>query len=245
MQKTLLAASLAAVIGMGGSAYAADIYSGGSSLKDAPAVMPDTSWTGFYVGVGIGAGMFDDNLKSSLTYHRNNDDPSAGVDGLGGEGIFGTVQVGYDKQFGRWVGGIFFDYDFSNINSKISIDSASWKVNLNDMWSAGGRLGYLVNNDTLVYVLGAYTQANFGLPSGLRGGDRDGYSVGGGIETHLSGNWFLKGEYRFTSLGTETIFDKSTECYTLKVTDQSDIQTARLVLSYKADIFGRDVTPLK
>ena len=38
MQKTILAATLAAALGMGGTAYAADLN--GGSLKDAPAYVP-------------------------------------------------------------------------------------------------------------------------------------------------------------------------------------------------------------
>ncbi len=110
------------------------------------------------------------------------------------------------------------------------------------MWSVGGRIGYLLNPETLAYFLAAYTQANFDLsaPIPLRGGNPDGYSLGGGLETKLGGNWSLKGEYRFTVLNTDTL---SSSCP--RVTDQADIQTGRLVLSYKADIFGRDYTPLK
>ena len=54
MQKTLAAAMLAATLGMGGGAFAADVYSSGG-MKDAPFAIPETSWTGFYAGVNMGA----------------------------------------------------------------------------------------------------------------------------------------------------------------------------------------------
>ena len=74
MQKTLAAATLAAVLGMSGGAYAADLSAGGS-MKDAPAYVPDTgSWTGFYLGAGVGGAMTNDDFKGSLT--KNNNDPS-------------------------------------------------------------------------------------------------------------------------------------------------------------------------
>ena len=53
MQKTLVAASFAALLGMGASASAADIYSGGS-LKDGPVYAPVNTWTGFYFGANGG-----------------------------------------------------------------------------------------------------------------------------------------------------------------------------------------------
>ena len=236
MQKALIAAALAAALGMGANAHAADMYSSGG-MKDGPIAVVENTWTGFYVGVGLGGAAVNHDITISDRWGD-----SAELNGIGGTGIFGTVEVGYDRQFGRIVGGIFFDYDFADLSSDFKIDGTTVaSIKLNDMWSVGGRIGYLVNPDTLAYFLAAYTQANFDLPSGLRGGNPDGYSLGGGLETKLGGNWFLKGEYRFTVLNTDTIF--SSYCY--RVTDQTDIQTGRLVLSYKADIFGRDYTPLK
>ena len=130
MQKTILAATLAAVLGMGGTAYAADLN--GGSLKDAPYV-PETSWTGFYLGAGGGGAMTNDDLKLSDTYkNKSRKNSSAEVKGLGGEGGFGSVQVGYDRQFGGFVAGVFFDYDFDSVNGDISITDngkthkASW-----------------------------------------------------------------------------------------------------------------------
>ncbi len=243
MQKTLAAATLAAVLGMSGGAYAADLSAGGS-MKDASAYVPDTgSWTGFYLGVGGGGGAVNHDVKASIT--QNNQDPSLELNGLGGDGGFGTVEVGYDRQFGRFVGGVFFNYDFTNIGTSASISGlGSASYDLNGLWSAGGRFGYLVNQNTLAYVLGAYSQAQFSLsPKVISDQTYSGFSVGGGLETHLGGNWFAKVEYRFTGLDTQTLFNAGG----LKITDDADIQEGRFVLSYKADLFGmsHDLTPLK
>ncbi len=250
MQKTLVAATLAAVLGMSGGAYAADLAAAGGSMKDAPAYVPETIWTGFYVGAGIAGGMSNDDLKGSIT--GKNNDPSLEVNGLGGEGVAGTVEVGYDRQFGRFVGGVFFDYDFSNITGDFAVNPgwATYKESwtLNDSWSVGGRSGYLVNPSTLVYSLLAYTQAEYSVPTGLQNPVREGVSVGGGFETHLSGNWFLKAEYRYTDLNSVTLYNQNFGKgeVNVKLTDQADIQSGRLVHSYKADIFGGGgVIPLK
>lgn len=244
MQKALVAAALAAGLGMSGTAFAADLN--GGSLKDGPiSLAPAAGWTGFYLGVGIGGGAAVDDLKARATPIEEIYDPSAEVNGLGGEGIFGTVQVGYDRQYGRFVGGVFFDYDFTNISSDVRVGSYKATFDLNDEWSIGGRGGYLVNSETLVYGLVAYTQANFSVPAGLTGDTRDGYTLGAGLETRLGGNWFLKGEYRYTQLSEETLFNQRIYGWNVKLTDQTDIQSGRLVLSYKADIFGHDLSPLK
>jgi outer membrane immunogenic protein len=228
-----------------GSAQAADLRTG--SLKDAPEYLPASTWTGFYLGVGGGGGAVNNTIAATDSY-------GSGLEfsGIGGTGGFGTVQVGYDRQLDQhFVVGVFFDYDFANIESSLSVngygDSAKISHTLTDSWTVGGRVGYLVNANTLVYGLAGYTEAHFdvGLPFGLSdglayNGDYSGWTAGAGIETNLGGSWFLKGEYRFTSLDEKTLLSGS---YgegdgTFKVTNQPDIQTGRLVLSYKLNGVG-------
>jgi len=251
---------LTGAIALATAANAADIYSGGG-LKDGPVALEANTWTGFYVGVGGGGGAVnhDINLTQSFTYFDYpTETTSADLNGIGGDGAFGTVEVGYDRQFGRFVGGIFFNYDFTDISSQLKLsspfNSVSASYDLDSMWSVGGRLGYLVNPSTLAYVLGAYTEASFSASSLLKSagiGDHDysGFTVGGGLETKLGGNWFLKAEYRFTSLDKETLFSASSisECCTstFRVTDEADIHQGRVVLSYKFNSFGSDYTPMK
>jgi outer membrane immunogenic protein len=248
MQKTIFAAALAATIGMG-SAQAADLRTTGS-LKDAPEYVPASTWTGFYLGVGGGGGAVNHDLKAGLNF---DDYFNAGADlnGIGGMGGFGTVQVGYDRQIDQhFVVGVFFDYDFANIESSLTVnfgeDSAKISHTLTDSWTAGGRVGYLVNANTMVYGLAGYTEAHFDtstpafirLPSSVTNGDFSGWTAGAGIETNLGGSWFLKGEYRFTSLDEKTLFSISDGENSFKITDQPDIQTGRLVLSYKLNTTG-------
>jgi outer membrane immunogenic protein len=232
MQKYLAAAAIAAALGMSGQASAADLYSGGG-LKDGPAIV--TSWTGFYIGVGGGGGAVNHDIKVNVDGYR-----VAEINGLGGEGGLGTVEAGYDRQFGRFVAGVFFNFDFTSISTSINVLGGGVKADLDNMWTLGGRVGYLVNPDTLAYVLAGYTQANFSLPSGIRGDNPSGFSVGGGLETKLDGHWFLKAEYRFTSFDTETL---ASSRY-FSVTSDTDVHTGRFVLSYKG-LFEQDFVPLK
>jgi outer membrane immunogenic protein len=260
MRNATFLATRAAVLGCG-VAHAAEL-----SLKDtadAAVVVTPNTWTGFYVGVGGGGGAVNHDLKASDTFieeYETEFTTKAELDGVGGDGGFGTVEVGYDRQIrDNIVIGAFFDFDFDSIGSSASIslsdccgDSLSHKVSLdlNNMWSVGGRIGYLVNPNTMAYAFGAYTQADFDLPQGLTNGTFSGFSVGGGLETRLRGNWFLKAEYRFTSLDQQTLFDKTfgycgEECDHIKVTDEPDIHTGRFVISYKFNPFDRDHEPLK
>ena len=96
-------------------------------------------------------------------------------DGIGGEGIFGTLQAGYDWHVKpRVVFGLFGDFDFSAISTEFDFDagingdnflSGSGELDMNWMWTIGARLGFLATPDTLVYLLAGYTQADFDDPS--------------------------------------------------------------------------------
>ncbi len=220
------------------AANAADMYASPvGGLKDVPAYIPGVEWTGFYLGAGGGGGATSQDLKILAPWGT-----LAEANGIGGMGGFGTVQIGYDRQFSpRFLAGVFADYDFSAIDSKVSFfnGAGSFAFNLNDSWTVGGRLGYLLNPNTLAYALGGYTQATFDLPVGTHNSTFEGYTVGAGLETNVTGNVFLKAEYRFTGLDTQTIFKE----WCFKVTDQPDIQTGRLVLTYKLNPIGYE--PLK
>ncbi|MFT4080346.1 outer membrane protein [Rhodomicrobium sp.] len=250
MKKTFIAtASVAALFAMGGSAIAGDLYAKGG-YKDAPVVVAEPTWTGFHVGLGVGAEAVNHDLDFS-EYYGSNSQSLAGLDGISATGVIGTVEVGYDRQYGNFVGGVFFNYDFGD---DVSTDAHLGPINASfkqtDSWTVGGRLGYLVNPSTLAYVLGGYTESTFELGVSEFGFSKDvdysGWTIGGGLQTRLGGNWFLKGEYRYTEFDTNSY--KFEECensgYKLKV--DTSVQTARLVLSYKADLFGGELpVPLK
>jgi len=248
MKKTLIAtASVAALLAMGGSALAGDLYAKGG-YKDAPVVAPETTWTGFYLGLGVGGAAVNHDIDASF-YRHDYKVGSVGLDGISSTGVFGTVEVGYDRQYGNVVVGVFANYDFGDdVKSTLSAsshgDSLSIDATLKDSWTVGGRVGYLVNTSTLAYVLAGYSEASVDVDH-LGSDDFTGWTVGGGLETKLGGNWFLKGEYRYTEFDTNT-YKIGDYCKSAKIDVDTSIQTARLVLSYKADLFnGATPIPLK
>jgi outer membrane immunogenic protein len=249
MKKTFVAAaSAAAIFAMSGSALAGDLYAK-SGYKDAPIVVAEPTWTGFYIGLGVGGQAVNHELSLS-EIELGVTESMADLNGVSGTGVIGTVEVGYDRQFGNIVAGVFFNYDFGDdVSSSLRIEDLNVNAKQTDSWTAGGRLGYLVNPGTLAYVLGGYTQSTFEL--GIPGfGSADdtfaGWTVGGGLETRLSGNWYLKGEYRFTEFDTNGYAAVDVVGDGFGVDVDTSVQTARLVLSYKANLFGSDLSvPLK
>lgn len=218
----------------------------------------EANWTGVSVGVGIGAGAAVHDLTIVPTVPVPF---SAGFDGIGGEGVLGTVSLGADYQFARsWVIGAFVDYDFTDIETTLGINAFGTTINgairLDDMWTVGGRIGYLTSPTTLVYGLVGYTHANvdditftatpggsltIGVPS------FDGWSVGGGMETSLAKNLTLKGEYRYTELDRGSL-DLSVIGAGLPIDIglEPSIHSGRLSINYKFNFDrGHATEPLK
>src|SRR5262245_25196712 len=78
---------------------------------------PTPKWTCFDIGGGVGGGAVVHEL--SVDYYGQN---LLTFDGVGGEGVFGTVIIGYDRLIRPgWVAGVFADYDFSNISTDVSV----------------------------------------------------------------------------------------------------------------------------
>lgn len=193
MKRVILA--LAGAMSLLSTAALAD---GMASKRGAACCDAARPWTGFYIGLGAGAGSVVHDLGGF----------GASLDGLGGEGVFGTVTVGYDRMLSsRIVAGIFADYDFvSNVSTDAAFGPFSVAVEQKNTWSIGGRLGMLTSPTTLWYGTLGYSHTefdlkgiNFNLP------DFGGYFVGAGVESQLGGPWSLKAEYRFTQFDGEEI----------------------------------------
>jgi outer membrane immunogenic protein len=209
----------------------------------APAPIYAPTWSGFYIGAGFGAGavVHDLTLRDDLGSLFD-------FDGIGGEGVLGTVVVGLDWQLGtNTVLGVFADYDFSDISTDVSFNGRSGLdghagIDLDHTWSVGARLGWLSSPSTLWYATGGYTESNFDafVSSDLTGGSRfsrdrtfSGYFVGAGVDTRIAAsNWFLRLEYRFSQFDDETIFRFDDDLGT-RVEVEPSTHTARATLTYK------------
>ncbi len=217
-------------------------------------------WTGIYLGVGGGLGIAKHDLSAGAAI----DDPlpvaaAASIDGLGGDGGLFTLGVGADYQVNRNILiGAFFDYDWFDADTKIDVAadalgaaaSASAKFNIENQWSVGGRIGFLPTNRTLLFGSAGYTQvdisdltANAALV-GVGGeggtvasiGTLSGYFLGGGAEVKLTDAVSIKGEYRYTDLGSEALEltpDLAALAPGLAATIDPTIQTGRVSLNYR------------
>ncbi|HEX5999910.1 MAG TPA: outer membrane beta-barrel protein [Hyphomicrobiaceae bacterium] len=185
-----------------------------------PAAGPN--WNGFSVGLGVGATSAVTDVSAYNGY--------VGLDGVGGEGVIGTISLGYDRVLRPgWVAGLFTDYTIGGAETDANFGDIGASFDQNYSWAIGARLGFLTNPSTLVYGTAGYTQSEFEVS--FLGGSADqtfgGYFVGAGIETYLRPNWTAKLEYRFSQYDGE---DFNTGGF-LDV--EPSTHAVRAVLSYK------------
>ena len=192
---------------------------GGNS---AYAALPAANWTGFYLGGNVGSGL-----------GRNTS--SLNVGGIGGvtdtfnlapDGFVGGGQIGYNWQAGNFVYGLEADYQASSQRDNKTcvltcspLLGAAYDARIGSFGTARGRIGYSVGS-TLFYATGGYaygttrtdvTTNTVGLLATTRvRSNRDGYAVGGGIETPFTflglfgPQWTSKTEYLYVNLGRST-----------------------------------------
>lgn len=233
MKKLVLA--LATTAALTGQAIAADMA---TKAPPPPPPAPVANWTGCYIAGSVGYGLYDNETNSRFR------DPVTGtvsvtgpnVD-VGGRGWLAGGGGGCDYQFGfgggggifgtgQFVIGVLADYYWSDMrgdrpNPFSPFFSAQEKVD--SQWAVGGRIGWLVNPNTLTYFSGGYTEAtltgtgnffnpanNTFLGSVLPGRTVHGWFLGGGVE-YQSGwipNLTWKTEYRVSEYDRADRFER-------------------------------------
>jgi outer membrane immunogenic protein len=220
MQKTLFAATFAALLGMGGAATAADVYSSGS-MKDAPVYLTPPSWAGFYIGVNGGYAWANKDFLDGQAFccELGYDEQANKLAPAGG---FGGGQIGYRIQKDRLVFGVEFDIQGSAIQDSASVSllqqaaAVSAKSELDWFGTLRGTLGYSLTDNFLVYATGGF--AFGGVKDSLSGVDgngatfastkdetRTGSVLGGGFEYKISPSISIKTEYQHIDLGKSTL----------------------------------------
>ena len=252
MKRILLAG--AALLGLIGTASAADLPRPMPAPAVAPAVVPYSNpWTGFYVGAGWGYGVSDTNSTVVA--------PGGALQGTtnnGARGWLGMADVGYDYQFNvaGWnlVAGVLADYNFGNMTGTSNFQAASGAgfntltgvEKENSFWDVGGRIGWLVTPDILSYFSGGYSDAHFqgmnfalaGVPMSTSSHNYGGWFTGAGIETRVASipGLYFNTEYRFTSYDNATLAvanSGASAVGTFSLKQQPSQQTVMSGLHYK------------
>lgn len=197
---------------------------------------PSYDWTGFYAGGALGAGSVVHDLSIN---------PGGGiidVNGIGGEGVFGEANVGYDHDFGTWVAGVMLDARYSGISTDINaaVLGIDGKAEADYGFDVLARTGMKVNQSTLAYVLGGYSWQHFDVNAAIGGAPStslidwgsSGFSLGGGLETAVTDNVTVGLEYRHTQFADKD-FSAQLGAPPGTVVVEPSFHTARLGLKYK------------
>lgn len=131
--------------------------------------------------------------------------------GGGRDGIAYGVAAGYDFQIGGAVAGLEVEYadaDTDGCEGAFLVAGDRLCANARRDLYAGGRIGFAVAPQTLLYAKAGYTNAQVGLTytnpaapaQNFRLRDElDGVRVGAGIEQKLGANLYAKAEYRYSN----------------------------------------------
>jgi outer membrane immunogenic protein len=189
---------LASCLGLG--ALLAAQCAGAADLSVAPLYKAPPSqvsqaynWTGFYIGANGGGGW-------GRSWWRDN---ATGTD-LSGGLVGGTA--GYNWQMGKAVVGLEGDLDWARLQGTATSPLCPNGCSTSDTWlsTVRGRVGYSFDR-IMPYVTGGLAVGDIraSVP-GFAGGSSTnaGWTVGGGIEFALPGNWTAKAEYLHVDLGS-------------------------------------------
>ena len=192
IMKRLLLAGVA--LSVATAASAADMQARPYSKAPPAAVVAAYNWTGFYIGAMGGGGWGTD----------------AGSGGFGG----GTVGYNWQLPGSQFVFGVEVDAAGANLKDSFTIEDAGIQATvdskINSFGSVTGRAGFAMDA-VLLYAKVGFAWGNnkttISVPAfGATSSDshtHTGYTLGGGIEYMFAPNWSAKGEYMFTSLGSE------------------------------------------
>jgi outer membrane immunogenic protein len=186
----------ASVLSLTQSASSADLT---AAITKAP-VPAAFNWTGVYVGGHVGYGWGDKNWIDRTGYFPAVDQSI--------DGILGGGQLGYNYQTGPIVLGIQGDMSWADIDGSSTSHGRTFKAEVDWLATFTGRIGYAWDR-WLFYVKGggAWVHDEFSVvefPGQRTSQTRSGWTVGGGVEVALTGNWSALVEYGYLDFGDDS-----------------------------------------
>jgi len=188
----------------------------------APAAYAPYNWTGVYVGINAG-GAWGNSDWSGFAFSNS---PSGGMVG-------GTVGYNWQGAGNPWVFGIEGDIDWTGIKDSGACGTAFSCQTKNDwLGTVRGRVGYAWDR-FLPYFTGGVAFGNVDANRTAFAGSSDtnaGWTIGGGVEGVIVGNWTAKVEYLYVDLGDTTC--SAAACGTATKVDLQ-MSTVRAGLNYR------------
>jgi outer membrane immunogenic protein len=145
------------------------------------------------------------------TLQDGSDGDSEGRDGF----VYGGA-IGYDVQLGGLVAGVEAELTDSTTRARSYNALAAgdrFQVEAGRDIYVGGRLGYVISPQAMIYGKAGYTnarvEARYDDPTlSIRDdADLDGFRVGAGLEYNITPSAYVKGEYRYSHYGEIEDYD--------------------------------------
>jgi outer membrane immunogenic protein len=238
---------LCALIGVGGSALAADLPPSPPRVPAVyvPAVVPVYNWTGVYIGGNLGAAWTQGKLSDTLGNSWSNAQQAV---------FTGGGQVGANYQFNWAVVGIEADFDWmaNNHNSSNAVFAppvGALQFSANNRWvtTLAARFGVAADN-WLFYAKGGggwvgvsnptiTNVSTLGSISVSNSNNSSGWLAGAGVEWGFAQNWTARLEYDFLGLSSQSrtvtgILPGPTPFTDTITVSNRDVQTLTLGINY-------------
>jgi len=203
MKKHALAIAAAAIMAAAGPVVAADLEP--RPMYKAPPVLPPVqNWTGPYVGLNLGGAV--SNIDTTATARGLTTTAKGHL-----SGVIGGGQIGYNYQLSNWVFGLETDFQGSSQRANTTTMNFTETDSMPWFGTARGRIGYTPIPGWLAYATGGLAYGETKATGAVAGAGafnvsntHAGWTVGGGVEAAVFGNWTVKAEYLFIDLGNVT-----------------------------------------
>lgn len=218
MRKCLLAASGLLALAASGAVHSAMAADMQLKAPATPVVAP-MSWTGFYGGIEGGAGWTPSSGTLVTTAVNPGGAATTPYNFSSAVGPAGGGLIGANYQFNMWVVGIEADWQYMGNNNLTgnsgALGAAPFLVttSVKDLGAVRGRLGFTFL-DFLLYATGGWAWTDHStsyaidvtgaVPFATNSVSSSGYTVGTGMDYALTHNFIMRGEYRYTNLGTSS-----------------------------------------
>ncbi len=241
MIRSLLAASVVALVSSG--ALAADINGRGGGLKDTGDIRASSvTWTGIYLGGHVGYEFGSHNAGVDVPY-KNQSVNLIDLDGISRQGGLAGIDAGVDVRLGnRVVVGVLGVYDFAIENeANLSVLNGAFegKAEKGDEWGIGGRVGFLLDENDLIYVGAMWMNTEIEVSGAIMGTgigsakeDYEGYRLLAGWDHALGGGFFTKLEGSYTDYDNVNWVNKNG----VRIYDDADSLQVKLGLTYKPQV---------
>jgi outer membrane immunogenic protein len=220
MRRSILLAAACAIVSVQAT-YAADMPTKAPAYAPAPIAM--FNWTGFYVGGQVGGAW-------ASTTQTQVDATGAFLAGTvlnptTPSGVLGGIYGGYNYQINQMLVGIDADYSWVSLSGGGATDignsgaaggrTTNQSSNVKWLATVTGRLGYVINNNWLFFGKGGWAASGWNGSSttinsttlavtsnGSSSTNRNGWTLGTGVEWAFAAHWSAKLEYDYINFNT-------------------------------------------